>query len=340
MTKLKHKKILLPNPSLDSQGLVFGRLICYNESSHVLNKNNTMSDFATFSAAVIAQLESDIIAFINEKNLPEPLNSACLYAMTNGGKRVRPLLVASTFAMLKATLQPNNSLNDSVKLAMLAVELLHGYSLVHDDLPCMDDDDLRRGRPTTHIKFGEAAALLAGDVLQNLAFEALSDKKLAQQPQLAFDLQATFAPAARRMVMGQMLDLNGEQQNLNQSELEAIHRDKTGALIEASVLMGGICGQATEKQLNALEIFAKNIGLAFQVQDDILDVTADTEQLGKPAHSDEKLDKSTYVKLLGVNNAKDYAQSLFDTAKNAVIDEFGRDNYLIDLANWLWHRQK
>lgn len=297
-----------------------------------------MTNFSQFSKDTIAQLESEIVGFITQKKLPEPLHSASLYAMTNGGKRVRPLLVASSYMTVKG--ESSQDLPNSLIQSMLAVELLHGYSLVHDDLPCMDDDDLRRGKPTTHIKFGEAPALLAGDVLQNLAFEALSDNSLAQNPSLAFDLQSTFAPAARRMIMGQMLDLNGEQKTLNQNELEAIHRDKTGALIEASVLMGAICAQASEKQLQTLAIFAQNIGLAFQVQDDILDVIGDTEQLGKPAHSDEKLDKSTYVKLLGVENAKDYAQSLFDTAKNAVIDEFGKDNYLIDLADWLWARQK
>lgn len=305
----------------------------------------TKPTFTDFSQAIITQLERDITAYITDKHLPEPLHSACLYAMTNGGKRVRPLLVASSFATVSQVINQQNFYKnigkiDSVRLSMLAVELLHGYSLVHDDLPCMDDDDLRRGRPTTHIKFGEATALLAGDVLQNLAFETFCEQIFAESWRIGNDLLTTFTPRARRMIMGQMLDLNGEQKNLTQAELEAIHRDKTGALIEASVLMGGICGQANEQQLNALEIFAKNIGLAFQVQDDILDVTADTEQLGKPAHSDEKLDKSTYVKLLGVEQAKDYAQSLFDTAKNAVIAEFGNENYLIDLANWLWARQK
>ena len=305
----------------------------------------TKPTFTDFSQAIITQLERDITAYITDKHLPEPLHSACLYAMTNGGKRVRPLLVASSFATVSQVINQQNFYKnigkiDSVRLSMLAVELLHGYSLVHDDLPCMDDDDLRRGRPTTHIKFGEATALLAGDVLQNLAFETFCEQIFAESWRIGNNLLTTFTPRARRMIMGQMLDLNGEQKNLTQAELEAIHRDKTGALIEVSVLIGGICGQANEQQLNALEIFSKNIGLAFQVQDDILDVTADTEQLGKPAHSDEKLDKSTYVKLLGVEQAKDYAQSLFDTAKNAVIAEFGNENYLIDLANWLWARQK
>ena len=300
-------------------------------------------EFTAFSRQVIDQLESDITAYIQACKLPSPLHEASLYAMTNGGKRVRPLLIAATFAMVKtdnSLANPSHQLSNDVRRAMMAVECLHGYSLVHDDLPCMDDDALRRGRPTTHIAYGEAAAMLAGDVLQTLAFEALTHTYFGETSEFATPLSAAFAPRARRMVMGQMLDLNGEHQQLSQTELEAIHRDKTGALIEASVLMGAICANATDSERQALNNFAQQIGLAFQVQDDILDVIADTEQLGKPAGSDEKLDKSTYVKLLGVEAAKTYAQSLFDTAKNAVIEEFGEDNYLVDLADWLWKREK
>ena len=300
-------------------------------------------EFTAFSRQVIDQLESDIPAYLQVCKLPSPLHDASLYAMTNGGKRVRPLLIAATFAMVKtdnSLANPSHQLSNDVRRAMMAVECLHGYSLVHDDLPCMDDDALRRGRPTTHIAYGEAAAMLAGDVLQTLAFEALTHTYFGKNSEFATPLSATFAPRARRMVMGQMLDLNGEHQQLSQTELEAIHRDKTGALIEASVLMGAICANATDSERQALNSFAQQIGLAFQVQDDILDVTANTEQLGKPAGSDEKLDKSTYVKLLGVDAAKTYAQSLFDAAKNAVIGEFGDDNYLVDLADWLWGRNK
>ena len=300
-------------------------------------------EFTAFSRQVIDQLESDITAYLQACKLPSPLHEASLYAMTNGGKRVRPLLIAATFAMVKtdnSLANPSHQLSNDVRRAMMAVECLHGYSLVHDDLPCMDDDALRRGRPTTHIAYGEAAAMLAGDVLQTLAFEALTHTYFGETSEFATPLSAAFAPRARRMVMGQMLDLNGEHQQLSQTELEAIHRDKTGALIEASVLMGAICANATDSERQALNSFAEQIGLAFQVQDDILDVTADTQQLGKPAGSDEKLDKSTYVKLLGVEAAKTYAQSLFDTAKNAVIAEFGDDNYLLDLADWLWARDK
>lgn len=261
-----------------------------------------------------------------------------------------------------ASLLENDSDYDMCRRAALAVELLHTYSLVHDDLPCMDDDELRRGQPTCHIAFDEATALLAGDVLQTLAFEVLT----AEMPTFAhFDadiasqLLAVFAPRARRMVSGQMLDLNAEaKEGVSQRELEAIHRDKTGALIEAAMLMGGICAGATALQRMALQDCAQHIGLAFQVQDDILDVTTSTDTLGKPAGSDEKLDKSTYVKLMGVENAKTYAQSLFDDGRTAIIRELGSrepnsdgvssDDYsinkdndaLLALIDWLWARKK
>lgn len=226
---------------------------------------------------------------------------------------------------------------------MLAVEFVHTYSLIHDDLPCMDDDDLRRGRPTCHIKFDEATAMLAGDVLQTLAFEALTADIEGFAPiseVQAAQLLTVLAPRARRMVSGQMLDLNAENKQITQAELEAIHRDKTGALIEAAVLMGGVCAEATADQLGALTQFATNIGLAFQVQDDILDVTASTDILGKPAGSDEGLNKSTYVRLMGVDTARDYAKSLFDEGKQAIVDSFGQQSALTILADWLWQRQK
>lgn len=262
-----------------------------------------------------------------------------------------------------ASLLENDSDYDMCRRAALAVELLHTYSLVHDDLPCMDDDELRRGQPTCHIAFDEATALLAGDVLQTLAFEVLTAEMPTFAPfdaDIASQLLAVFAPRARRMVSGQMLDLNAEaKDDVSQSELESIHRDKTGALIEAAMLMGGICAGATALQRMALQDCAQHIGLAFQVQDDILDVTTSTDTLGKPAGSDEKLDKSTYVKLMGVENAKTYAQSLFDDGRTAIIRELGsrelnssdglsRDDYsinndndaLLALIDWLWVRKK
>lgn len=317
-----------------------------------------------FHHDVRTQLAQDIEVLFDYAKLPSPLHDACRYVMTGQGKLVRPLLVASAFASVNRsttngssndeTLEErleNDSNYDMCRRAALAVELLHTYSLVHDDLPCMDDDALRRGQPTAHIVFAESTALLAGDVLQTLAFEVLSADIPTFAPfdsAIASQLLAVFAPRARRMVSGQMLDLNAEaRDDISQDDLEAIHRDKTGALMEAAILMGGICAGATAPQRMALQACAQHIGLAFQVQDDILDVTTSTDALGKPAGSDEKLDKSTYVKLMGVNAATAYAQSLFDQGRDAIARELsGREynekenNALMALIEWLWARKK
>ena len=334
------------------------------------------TDFEQFHSALRTQLAQDIDLLFAYANLPSPLVDACRYVMTGQGKGVRPLLVASSFANINTdvhstdlladdatlattattdnleTLLDDDSRYDMCRRAALAVELLHTYSLVHDDLPCMDDDDLRRGQPTAHIVFEESTALLAGDVLQTLAFEVLTADLPSFAPfdvHIASQLLAVFAPRARRMVSGQMLDLNAEANlDISQEDLEAIHRDKTGALIEAAMLMGGICAGATAPQRMALQECAQHIGLAFQVQDDILDVTTTTDDLGKPAGSDEKLDKSTYVKLMGVDAAKSYAQSLFDDGRAAIVRELSSrelndsaDNQaLIALIEWLWARKK
>ena len=336
--------------------------------------------FEQLHSSLRNQLAQDIEALFAYAQLPSLLDDACRYVMTGQGKLVRPLLVASSFVSVKignenvngnfqttdlnrADFNIETGLNDLLnseihydmcRRAALAVELLHTYSLVHDDLPCMDDDALRRGQPTCHIVFDEAAALLAGDVLQTLAFEVLTAEIATFAPfdeTIASALLAVFAPRARRMVAGQILDLNAEASaNITQNELEAIHRDKTGALIEAAMLMGGICAGATALQRMALQECAQNIGLAFQVQDDILDVTSSTEDLGKPVGSDEKLDKSTYVKLMGVEQAKSYAQSLFNEGRGAIMRELNgndndnidmdKNNALLELIDWLWQRNK
>lgn len=325
-----------------------------------------------FHSAVRTQLAQDIDVLFAYAELPSPLIDACRYVMTGQGKLVRPLLVSSAFDSVNhsnanerannanknndleakqnndlESLLENDSDYDMCRRAALAVELLHTYSLVHDDLPCMDDDELRRGQPTAHIVFEESTALLAGDVLQTLAFEVLTAELPTFAPfdsDIASQLIAIFAPRARRMVSGQMLDLNAEaSDDISQNDLEAIHRDKTGALIEAAMLMGGVCAGAMAPQRMALQECAQYIGLAFQVQDDILDVTTSTDTLGKPAGSDEKLDKSTYVKLMGVESATAYAQSLFNDGRAAISRELGdnTDNdALLALIEWLWSRKK
>lgn len=318
------------------------------------NQIQAIAQFKALSEIMLTTLQKDIETVLKHANMPSPLRDACAYAIQGNGKRVRPLLVAASYqTVMKTTTNAQVDilfLNDACRRAMLAVELLHTYSLIHDDLPCMDDDDLRRGRATCHIKFDEATALLAGDVLQTLAFEVLTADIADFEPvsvTQSIDTLKVFTPRARRMVMGQMLDINAENKTVQQDALEAIHRDKTGALIEAATLMGGLCAltEADENsdkqsQLLALQEFATNIGLAFQVQDDILDVISNTQDLGKPAGSDEALNKSTYVKLMGVDDAQNYAQTLFSSANNAIAQTFGNYTYLHGLADWLWTRQK
>lgn len=239
------------------------------------------------------------------------LYEAMRYSVMNGGKRVRPLLAYAACEALGGQAEQANG-------AACAVELIHAYSLVHDDLPAMDDDDLRRGQPTTHKQFDEACAILAGDGLQSLAFSALLDPALSNcSAQIRLDMVSALALAAgpAGMVGGQAIDLGSVGLKLDQNALEYMHRHKTGALIEASVRLGALAsGRATPEQLQALQTYARAIGLAFQVQDDILDVESDTQTLGKRQGADIARDKPTYPALLGLNAAKAYALELRDQA--------------------------
>lgn len=241
----------------------------------------------------------------------ERLYAAMRYSVMNGGKRVRPLLVYAACEALGAPAEHANG-------AACAVELIHAYSLVHDDLPAMDDDDLRRGQPTTHKAFDEACAILAGDGLQSLAFNALLDPHLSPQTdalRLAMVQALATAAGPAGMVGGQAIDLGSVGMKLDQQALAFMHRHKTGALIEASVRMGGLASaRADQAQLDALQVYAQAIGLAFQVQDDILDVESDTATLGKRQGADIARDKPTYPALLGMEAAKAYAIELRDQA--------------------------
>ena len=245
----------------------------------------------------------------------ERLYQAMRYSVMNGGKRVRPLLVYAACEAL-------NGDKASADGAACAVELIHAYSLVHDDLPAMDDDDLRRGQPTTHKAFDEACAILAGDGLQSLAFEAMA--QAAHNPQDAALRLRMFAVLARAagpagMVGGQAIDLGSVGLKLDRDALELMHRHKTGALIEASVQLGALAsGRADADNLASLSQYARAIGLAFQVQDDILDVESDTATLGKHQGADIARDKPTYPALLGMDAAKAYALELRDQALHAL----------------------
>ena len=243
------------------------------------------------------------------------LYEAMRYSVMNGGKRVRPLLAYAACEALGGVPEQANG-------AACAVELIHAYSLVHDDLPAMDDDDLRRGQPTTHKAFDEACAILAGDGLQSLAFHALLDPGLSPQSdaiRMAMVQTLALAAGPAGMVGGQAIDLGSVGLKLDQTALEFMHRHKTGALIEASVRVGALASsRAGDDQLKALQQYAQAIGLAFQVQDDILDVESDTETLGKRQGADIARDKPTYPALLGLEAAKAYALELRDVALDAL----------------------
>lgn len=267
----------------------------------------------------------------------ERLYQAMRYSVMIGGKRVRPLLVYASCEALGAPAERANG-------AACAVELIHAYSLVHDDLPAMDDDDLRRGQPTTHKAFDEACAILAGDGLQSMAFSALLDPQLSSEPDAATRLEMVRSLASAAgpggMVGGQAIDLGSVGLKLDQQALAFMHRHKTGALIEASVRLGALAsGRAEPDELKALQVYAQAIGLAFQVQDDILDVEGDTATLGKRQGADIARDKPTYPALLGMEAAKAYALELRDQALHALRRFDAAAEPLRDLARYIVDRR-
>ncbi|GKX51081.1 (2E,6E)-farnesyl diphosphate synthase [Budvicia aquatica] len=244
-----------------------------------------------------------------------PLVEAMRYGALLGGKRLRPFLVYATGEMLGLSL-------DNLDAPAAAIECIHAYSLIHDDLPAMDDDDLRRGQPTCHIKFGEAHAILAGDALQTLAFSILCDADMpavATIDRLAMVSELARSSGAAGMCAGQALDLEAEKRKIDLSELERIHRHKTGALIRASIRLAALAaGERGKAALPLLDRYANAIGLAFQVQDDILDVIGATEKTGKRQGSDIQHEKSTYPALLGLDNAQKKALDLYQEAVDSL----------------------
>ena len=267
----------------------------------------------------------------------ERLRDAMRYSLFNGGKRVRPILVYASGLAVSDSLSPAQ--RASLDTLACALECIHAYSLVHDDLPAMDDDDLRRGKPTCHIAFDEATAILAGDALQTLAFELLSEAPhLDDASKISLLQQLTRASGVRGMVLGQAIDLAAVNHQLDLTQLETMHRHKTGALISASVAMGAIACGADETQLHALNTYAAAIGLAFQVQDDILDVITDTATLGKQQGADIARNKPTYVSLLGLDNARAKAQELHQQALAALTDFDQRAQPLRALSAYIIER--
>ncbi len=261
------------------------------------------------------------------------LKQAMRYSAMNGGKRVRATLVYATSVAITGKITP------ACDAIACALELIHAYSLVHDDLPAMDDDALRRGQPTCHIAFDEATAILTGDALQTLAFECLITADLPAELRCQLMLELTRASGYAGMVAGQDMDLAAENRAISLAELEDLHRHKTGALITASVRMGGIAAGASAEQLAALDTFSTAIGLAFQVQDDILDIESSTEELGKTQGADVAHNKSTYPGLLGLDEAKQLAVRLEQEALHALTHLGEQAPMLSGLARYIVSRR-
>lgn len=258
---------------------------------------------------------------------PTRLHEAMRYALLGGGKRLRPVLTLASADLFAAAADPVP--------AAVAIECIHTYSLVHDDLPCMDNDDLRRGRPTAHKQFDEATALLAGDALLTLAFQ-LVGRHYASTPSLAARLTAEIADAAgsERLIGGQMADLLAEKKaDATAAELDFIHLNKTAAMITVSLVAGGWCGGATDAQIETLRRAGRHLGLAFQIVDDVLDATADTKTLGKTAGKDAKAGKTTYVKLHGLEASRQFARRHTDEALAALSQLPGDLSFLRELID-------
>jgi len=296
---------------------------------------SSAAPFADWMGDVQRRVEAALAHHLPSANgIPQRLHEAMRYAALGGGKRVRPLLAFAAGELSGATAE-------NLDVIACAVELIHAYSLVHDDLPCMDDDVLRRGRPTCHVEYDEATALLVGDSLQTLAFELLAGADLGEPArQLEMIALLAHASGSRGMAGGQAIDLAAAGKALEQPELELMHALKTGALIRAAVLLGAQAGAPlTSERRGQLDRFAKRAGLLFQVVDDILDCTASTATLGKTAGKDEAAEKPTYVALLGLDTARAYAEELHAEALAALAVFGDRAARLCQLTDFICHRR-
>ncbi|OGS99653.1 MAG: geranyl transferase [Gallionellales bacterium RIFCSPLOWO2_12_FULL_59_22] len=288
-------------------------------------------DFQSWVAAHQVRFEEVLRNLLPRADIaPQRLHEAMRYAVLDGGKRVRPLLAFAAGELADAD-------EKRVDVAAAAAELIHAYSLVHDDMPCMDDDVLRRGKPTCHVQYDEATALLVGDALQTLAFQLLAEHRLNDDASRQLEMTRLLAVASgsRGMAGGQAIDLASVGKPLTLPELEFMHIHKTGALIRAAVLLGAHCGTVSAEQLERLDRFGKLIGLAFQVVDDVLDCEADTATLGKTAGKDADNDKPTYVSLLGIQGARDMAQRLHSEALETLAGFGDSAQRLRELADFI-----
>jgi farnesyl diphosphate synthase len=297
-------------------------------------------DIQAWSSRQLMSVEQSLMQWV-PADAPAGLGEAMRYAVLDGGKRLRPLLVLASMQACAGD-KLTAPMSEAGMRAACAVELIHAYSLVHDDMPCMDNDVLRRGKPTVHVKYGQAGALLAGDALQSLAFELLTPQDSAIPAQVQARLCGLLAHGAGHagMAGGQAIDLASVGIQLSIAQLRQMHRCKTGALLETSVLMGAQAAQASMQATNALLSYGQALGIAFQVVDDILDVTADTSTLGKTAGKDAENNKPTYVSFLGLDGARKEAAALAAQAQQALADSaLLQTQALQGLADWVLQRQ-
>ncbi|MBM5815584.1 MAG: farnesyl diphosphate synthase [Cyanobacteriota bacterium] len=295
---------------------------------------HTSFDFGAYLRASRERIETALEASLGPEE-PETLREAMRYSLLAGGKRLRPILC------LAACELAGGAAEEALPTAV-ALEMVHTMSLIHDDLPAMDNDDLRRGRPTSHKMFGEAMAILAGDALLTRAFEMVARRSPDVSPErlLAVVGELSLASGAPGLVGGQVVDLESEGKDVDLTTLEYIHLHKTGALLRACVVCGALVGGASAELLEALRVYARGIGLAFQIIDDILDVTASSEVLGKTAGKDLTADKTTYPKLLGLEESRQRADALVGEAKGALAPWSERAQPLLALADYITSRDR
>lgn len=269
----------------------------------------------------IPAIEQEMYAQVEKIAGPASLKESMMYSLEAGGKRVRPLFVTAVCEMYGVPLAPSYTVGSTV-------EMIHTYSLIHDDLPCMDNDDMRRGKPTNHVVFGEGMATLAGDALNSLAFGVLARMPISAEKRVELIDMLSVGAGSEGMVGGQILDVEGEKRTLNLSELENVHINKTGALLRFSIESGAVLADATREERAALVEYAHHIGLAFQIQDDILDIEGTSEELGKTAGKDVASDKSTYPALLTLDGAKKKLAEHYEFAL-AALAKIDRDSTLL-----------
>ena len=294
-------------------------------------------DFEAWAREIAGRMEHTLAELLPAQNTtPSRLHDAMRYSTLGGGKRVRAMLVHAAGEVVEAPAE-------RLRIPAAAIEMIHAYSLIHDDMPCMDNDVLRRGKPTCHVEFGEATALLAGDALQSLAFQLLSEYKLAERAENQLTLIQLFAVAcgSRGMAGGQAIDLDAVGMPLSLPELEHMHILKTGALIRSSVLMGAYCGrEVAASEMESLDRYAKCVGLVFQVVDDILDEAGDASTLGKTVGKDKTAGKPTYTSLLGLPEARRLADDLLAQAREAILPLGPRAARLEQIAHFIVRRER